>query len=117
MISTVQGGQAINFLHPISATARHVANVIARCEEQNIDMIEPTAEAEVEWFNIILTNLMKLGRYNETCTPGYLNNEGGGDMRSARSGAYMGRPFEYIDLLGKWRADGKFEGLEVNRSV
>jgi thioredoxin reductase len=117
MISTVQGGQAINFLHPISATARHVANVIARCEEQNIDTIEPTAEAEVEWFNIILTNLMKLGRYNETCTPGYLNNEGGGDLRSARSGAYMGRPFEYIERLEQWRADGKFEGLEVTRSV
>ena len=115
MISTVQGGQAINFLHPIGATARHVAKVIARCQEQGIDTIEPTLEAEREWFNIILTNLMKLGRYNETCTPGYLNNEGGGDMRSARSGAYMGRPFEYIERLEQWRSDGNFEGLEVTR--
>ena len=113
MISTVQGGQAINFLHPIGATARHVAKVIARCQAQGIDTIEPTVEAEREWFNIILTNLMKLGRYNETCTPGYLNNEGGGNMRSARSGAYMGRPFEYIERLEQWRADDTFEGLEV----
>ncbi len=117
MISTVQGGQALNFLHPISATARHVALVIASCEAQGIETIEPTVEAEREWFKVILTNLMHLGRYNEKCTPGYLNNEGGGDLRSARAAAYLGRPFEYIDILEKWRAGGTFEGLEVTRKV
>ncbi len=117
MISTVQGGQAINFLHTITATALHIAKVIAMCESKAIDTIEPTAEAEAEWFNIILTNLMKLGRYNEACTPGYLNNEGAGDMRSARAGAYMGRPFEYIERLEQWRADGTFEGLEVTHNA
>jgi hypothetical protein len=115
MVSTVQGGQAINFLHTITATAKHVAQVIAHCRSNGISAIEPSAEAEDEWFKVIFSKLMRVADYNASCTPGYLNNEGSIEMRSARAAAYLGRPFEYIERLEAWRADGTLAGLEVTR--
>jgi cyclohexanone monooxygenase len=116
MVSTVQGGQAINFLHTITATARHVARVIARCEAEKVVAIEPTVEAEDEWFSVILGTLINVANYNAMCTPGYLNNEGSVDPRSARAAAYLGRPFDYIEQLETWHAEGGFAGLEVTRA-
>ena len=116
MISTVQGGQNVNFLSPITSTARHVAQVIRTCVDSGVAAIEPTAEAQEEWFGAILTELDATWRYNAACTPGYLNNEGGGDMRSARGAAYMGSALDFSDILDRWRASGDFPGLEVFRA-
>ena len=115
MLSTVQGGQAINFLHTITATAKHVAYVVRQCIDDGIDTIEPTEAAQDAWFETIFATLLTIADYNSTCTPGYLNNEGSVDPRSARAAAYLGRPFEYIDRLAAWRADGTFAGLDVTR--
>ena len=115
MLSTVQGGQAINFLHTITATAAHVAYVVRQCIDDGIDTIEPTEAAQDAWFETIFATLLTIADYNSTCTPGYLNNEGSVDPRSARAAAYLGRPFEYIDRLAAWRADGTFAGLDVTR--
>ena len=113
MISTVQGGQTINFVHTITETAQHVGNVIKRCVDAKVETIEPTAEAEAAWFRVILSQLGDIGRYNAACTPSYLNNEGGGNLRTGRSAAYMGSPFGYIAHLEAWRERGDFAGLEV----
>ena len=115
MISTVQGGQTINFLHTITETAQHVAFVVKECIEEGITSIEPTQEAQDRWFNIIKSQVLDIGRYNAACTPSYLNNEGGGNMRSARAAAYMGSPFDFIGYLERWRENGAFPGLDVSR--
>ncbi len=115
MISTIQGGQTINFVHAITEAAQHVAIIVKRCEDLGIVTIEPTVEAQQEWFNVIMSTLGDVGRYNLACTPGYLNNEGGGTMRTARSAAYMRSLFEYLEYIEAWRESPQLVGVDCKR--
>ena len=112
MISTVQGAQATNFVHSISEVAKHVAFLLTHCVTQNIAVIEPSADAQEEWFQTLFAQLWGVARYNATCTPGYLNSEGGGDMRSARAIAWMTSVLGFVDYVETWRAQGDFVGYD-----
>ncbi len=112
MISTVQGAQATNFVHSISEVAKHVAFLLAHCVNQNIAVIEPNADAQEEWFQTLFAQLWGVARYNATCTPGYLNSEGGGDMRSARAIAWMTSVLGFADYVETWRAQGHYIGFD-----
>jgi cyclohexanone monooxygenase len=112
MISTVQGAQATNFLHSISEIATHVTWLIQRCEEEGIATVEPTADAQDQWFELLFSQIWGVARYNASCTPGYLNAEGGGDMRSARGISWMGSVLGFADVVEAWRAAGDLAGLE-----
>jgi cation diffusion facilitator CzcD-associated flavoprotein CzcO len=116
MISTVQGGQAVNFLHPITGTAEHVALVAAHCLSEGIEAIEPTVEAQNAWLGVLFGHIGGLARYNAMCTPGYLNSEGGGDIRSAKALPFMGSAVDFIAILERWREAGDLAGLEVTRA-
>ena len=100
----------------ITATARHVAWVIDECLRTGVTEVEPTTDAQDAWWNTILAGIEQTWRYQLKCTPGYLNNEGGGDMRSARSAAYMGSALAYADELTSWRETGDLAGLEMQRA-
>jgi GT2 family glycosyltransferase len=52
-----------------------------------------------------------IARYNATCTPGYLNSEGGGDMRSARAIAWMTSVLGFAEYVENWRQQGDLPGL------
>jgi len=112
MISTVQGAQATNFVHSISEVAKHVAFLLTHCVTQNIAVIEPSADAQEEWFQTLFAQLWGVARYNATCTPGYLNSEGGGDMRSARAIAWMTSVLGFADYVETWRTQGDFVGFD-----
>ncbi|MFA5884173.1 MAG: NAD(P)/FAD-dependent oxidoreductase [Acidimicrobiia bacterium] len=117
MISTVQGGFGVNFVHYLTETSAHVAHIIDRCVREGIAEIEPTEEAQEAWFMRLMTMIDGLARYNATCTPGYLNNEQAeGDMKAARNTPFMGSVIDYADCLKQWREDGTFEGVEVTRA-
>jgi hypothetical protein len=64
MISTVQGAQATNFLHSISEIARHVSWLIERCECDGLATIEPTEQAQDEWFELLFGQIWGIARYN-----------------------------------------------------
>jgi hypothetical protein len=51
-----------------------------------------------------------------TCTPGYLNAEGGGDMASLRATPFMGSVGDYAQHLIRWRDEGALAGLEVTKA-
>ncbi|CAB4730015.1 unannotated protein [freshwater metagenome] len=111
MISTVQGAQATNFVHSITATAQHVAFLIEQCVKGNIATIEPETSAQENWFETLFAQLWGIARYNATCTPGYLNSEGGGDMRSARAIAWMTSVLGFAEYVENWRQQGDLAGL------
>jgi cyclohexanone monooxygenase len=106
MISTVQGGQNVNFLFTITETARHVAGIIEACRAQDVATIEPTAGAQESWLSVIMGGIEQTWRYQVSCTPGYLNNEGGGDLRAAKAAAFMGSALDFVNILEDWRAKG-----------
>ena len=116
MISTVQGAQATNFVHSITETAQHVAFLIEQCVKGNIATIEPEIAAQENWFETLFAQLWGIARYNATCTPGYLNSEGGGDMRSARAIAWMTSVLGFAEYVENWRQQGDLPGLVLTPS-
>jgi cyclohexanone monooxygenase len=117
MISTVQGAQATNFVHSISETAQHVAFLIEQCVKGNYATIEPETSAQEIWFETLFAQLWGIARYNATCTPGYLNSEGGGDMRSARAIAWMTSVLGFAEYVENWRKQGDLAGLVLTPSA
>jgi cation diffusion facilitator CzcD-associated flavoprotein CzcO len=117
MISTVQGAQATNFVHSISETAQHVAFLIEQCVKGNYATIEPETSAQENWFETLFAQLWGIARYNATCTPGYLNSEGGGDMRSARAIAWMTSVLGFAEYVENWRKQGDLAGLVLTPSA
>ena len=116
MISTVQGAQATNFVHSITEAAQHVAFLIEQCVKGNYATIEPETAAQENWFETLFAQLWGIARYNATCTPGYLNSEGGGDMRSARAIAWMTSVLGFAEYVENWRKQGDLAGLVLTPS-
>jgi len=116
MISTVQGAQATNFVHSITEAAQHVAFLIEQCVKGDIATIEPETAAQENWFETLFAQLWGIARYNATCTPGYLNSEGGGDMRSARAIAWMTSVLGFAEYVENWRKQGDLAGLVLTPS-
>ena len=117
MISTVQGGFGTNFVHYLTETSKHCAHIIRMCLDEGITQIEPSADAEEDWFNVLMGKVMGLGMYNASCTPGYLNREqAAGDMKGARGASFMGSVEEYADHLIAWRDAGELTGVVVTKA-
>ena len=110
--STIQGGRDINLTYSITATAEHSAHTIARCLNEDIKEIEPSIDAENEWFAVIMATVAGYGSYYATCTPGYLNNENSRPGSFAnRGGVFNGSTLDFVKLLEAWRKDGSMAGL------
>jgi cyclohexanone monooxygenase len=71
LTGVVQATLTPNFLHASGVQAKHFAYVIKKCMQQGIRTIEPTAEAEQEWINTILSSVMLRVPFFAECTPGY----------------------------------------------
>jgi len=111
MNSAIQGGQHINIAYAATKIAAHTAWVIAGALEDGV-MVQPTIDAEEEWFQLLLQTVMAYATYFAGCTPGYLNNEGlPPDESGGRGAAYMRSAVEFKDLLAAWRETGTYPGL------
>ncbi len=104
----VQPTQAANLIanvpHNIVDHADTIAAVVAETERRGAATVEPTAEAEGAWVDLLLSGLgPSLG--NLGCTPGYYNNEGEGFGDAAKYA--VGHPagalgyFSHIDALAE----------------
>ena len=116
MISTVQGGFGVNFVHDITEVSAHVAWVIAECERRGITEIEADPQSEEEWLMLLLGRMGGIGAYNASCTPGYLNSEQeAGDMSAARNAAFWGSVEQYAQHLIDWREAGRFTDVIIKQ--
>ncbi len=112
----VQQNQAAAFIanypHNLVDHAETVAAVVAHAEAQGHASVEPSAEAEQQWLDFLLTGpAARLG--STECTPGYYNNEGQGYGEQERFA--LGHPagaLGFFNHIDQWRRSGAFEGLE-----
>ncbi len=111
LISLVQAGISINYIHIVDVQARHCAYVIGRCLEQGAETIEPAREAEDEWVRAIMLQSGPRRAFLEACTPGYYSYEGKRDAAFELNEPYGGGPTAYIELLERWRASPSMDGL------
>lgn len=116
--TTTQTGVAINFAHLLGELADHAARVIRQCLDAGIVEFEPTQEAQDAWFQTLLANAGSLGTFYASCTPSYMNGEGGQLANPAllRYMAFFGGTQEYLEILEAWRSAGDFAGLEFKRA-
>jgi cation diffusion facilitator CzcD-associated flavoprotein CzcO len=114
MISLVQAGFGVNFLHFLSQSAAHVAWLVATCEERSVASFEATTGAEEEWLGVLYGAAGGAARYSSGCTPGYYNSEQNPDpVKGARNLVYAGSLMDYAQYLVRWREAGDFPGVAV----
>ncbi len=109
-----QNGLSPNMTAMFDDQALHVAYIINEVRSRGKDEIEVTAEAEDAWVNEIvrLASAMDTS-FQESCTPGYYNNEGKRGERSSANVPYMKGINVFNALLHKWRKKGDLEGMEL----
>ena len=70
-------------------------------------------QAETDWVNTILKYAHARQPFLNQCTPGYYNNEGTPNERSARNSQFWRGPTAFIRLLDVWRQQGSLPGLDL----
>jgi cation diffusion facilitator CzcD-associated flavoprotein CzcO len=117
IMSIVQSGFTVNFTHMLGETSKHIAFIIARALGEGLRSIEVSEEAEAEWVETIIQRAMLGNDFQQSCTPGYYNNEGKPGEASRQNGFYLGGPTEFMEILEAWRVDGGMKGLNVDEGL
>ena len=114
MNSPIQGGQDTNFAFTLTQTGKQIAYVISESLKRGAQHVEPSDQAEQDWFDVIGGTLLYYGLYLADCTPGYYTNEGAAPGEyEMRIGAYMGSACDWLRILEEWRGAGDLKGLEL----
>ena len=112
LYSGAQGGFATSIVHSLQEHGRHVAEIVSRMKERGATTIEPTLEAEEEWWNWILTGIEYGYDQIKECTPSWLNGEGNRDPSRMKMMIYLGPLRHYSDQVDEWLAKG-MPGVEI----
>lgn len=113
IVSNAQSGFTPSYPHMLNEQAKHIAYIIRKGMNEGVRTLEASEAAENEWVETIIRLARRGDEFLKSCTPGYYNNEGKPDERSAQDGFYGGGSIEFIKLLADWRAEGGMRGLEV----
>ncbi|CAN5186120.1 NAD(P)/FAD-dependent oxidoreductase [soil metagenome] len=109
----IQGTKAFNFTHTLAMQAEHAVDLIARNLEEGVGL-EVTAEAEQRWLEVIEARQVDQTKFNEDCTPGFLNNEGDFKGKGTFIGVtYGGGPLEWQRIAREWRETGYREDTVI----
>ncbi len=117
VVSFIQAGFGLNFVHFLSESTAHITWVIDHCLTEGIASIEATPEAEDEWLAVLWEASGPLARYNRACTPSYGNSEGARTTLAARSAVFPGPLMDYATHLERWREAGTLEGTKTVRET
>ena len=111
----------VNYTQLAVLGAEFVGTTIGLLERDGVEVFDVSAEAEAAWVQEIVDTYTDITRVMSACTPSRINNEGHPETLSPKTGNYgggFGDWFAYRELLEKWLADGRFEGLELDvRSI
>jgi len=113
IISNGQAAFTTNFPHAMDESAKHISYIVGQCQNRNINTLDAQLDAENEW----VEEIIRLSRISEafqaSCTPGYYNNEGKPNPKSAQNSPYGKGPNPYFAKMQAWRDEGTMEGLEL----
>jgi cation diffusion facilitator CzcD-associated flavoprotein CzcO len=113
IISNSQAGFTTNFPHAMDNAARHIGYILNRAADEQATTIEPTQEAEDAWVDEIVAVSRFAEAFQESCTPGYYNNEGQPNPKSVQNGPYGKGSNPYFARMQAWRDEGTLAGLEL----
>ena len=107
-----QAGFSANFTYALDEQSRHVAYIVSRLKQSGKKRSEASAKAETAWVAEIVEKARDAEAFQEACTPGYYNNEGQ-LTRRLQDQPYGEGPVAFFDMLAKWRARNRLEGLDI----
>jgi cyclohexanone monooxygenase len=113
IISNAQSGFTVNFPHMLNEQSKHVAYMVAHALDHEIRSFEASEEAEEAWVQTIVSLARNAREFQESCTPGYYNNEGKPGELNGQNGPYGGGPIAFVKVLEDWRAEGSLAGMEL----
>ena len=113
MLGTTQGGYTVNFSHLLTKISDHASWIVSYCLRKNVATIEPTKDAEDDWWEEVFAELANSPGSSD-CTPGYYNNEGAApDLYTLKNSPYSGGYARFFDILHKWRMAEPLGGVTL----
>jgi cyclohexanone monooxygenase len=116
-IGVSQNGLSVNMTSMFDDQAKHISYIIKQVQQRGATTVEPTLEAEEAWIGVIQKHAITNRAFQEACTPGYYNNEGGKTSGGLTGGVYTPGINAFNALIEKWRNEGQLEGLELDRQA
>jgi cyclohexanone monooxygenase len=110
-----QNGFSVNVTSVLDDQAKHITYIIKEALGRGATTVEPTQEAQEEWVATIRKLALTNRDFQESCTPGYYNNEGGRRTGSLNGETYTPGINAFNKLIAEWRAQGDLKGLELGR--
>jgi len=111
-----QGTAAVNFVHTLEETVRHVAFLVGEFERQGV-VADVTRRAEDAYVQRVVAGsglaLLGGGSFLKDCTPGRWNNEGDPEGRPRKNVNYPGTSTAYFSMLEEWRRRGDLTDLSL----
>jgi len=115
VLGHTQGGFTVNYPHLLDEASMHMTHIVSYTMGEGVREVEASAEAEAQWLSALAELARDVRSFQEQCTPGYYNNEGRPADGGFLGSSYGRGPIAFFQLLADWRADGRFEGLELRR--
>ncbi|WP_017606829.1 flavin-containing monooxygenase [Nocardiopsis alkaliphila] len=109
-LGALHNANSVNFTHILSEQAEHIAAVISRARQEDVHVVEPTAEAVQAWVQVVAETAHDNSAFQAQCTPGYYNLEGAGLPAGI---SYSPGPIPFHRLLAEWRRTSMHEVLGV----
>jgi cyclohexanone monooxygenase len=111
-LGILQNALTPNFPHMLDEQVQHITDLIRCAGERQAQVIEPTAEAEAEWLQVLRDTPNPGEKFYAECTPGYYNAEGNAGQGGFFLGLYGGGPVAFYSLVREWRTTGGMKGLQ-----
>ena len=115
IISNSQAGFTTNFPHAMDETSQHIGYILNECRKDNLASIDVEKEAEDKWVEEIIGVSRFASEFQESCTPGYYNNEGKPNPKSVQNGPYGKGSRPYFRITAAWREEGNMAGIKRNK--
>jgi cyclohexanone monooxygenase len=110
-----QAAVTINLTFVFKEQSRHVAEVINRLRNDGVVTVDVLPDAERQWGEVIAEKSVYSEASTALCTPGNWNNEGDLAGDTVWKTRFGGGPFEYLELLEEWKANGLERDLNITR--
>jgi cyclohexanone monooxygenase len=113
LVSNSQAGFTVNFPHMLDEQSHHLAYIVREAMARGVKEVEATKEAEDAWVQTILDTAVFNADFQESCTPGYYNNEGQPSSLARQNGFFGLGANAFVSIIEEWRAAGDLPGLEL----
>lgn len=96
----------------------HIGYIVSEALKRGAVRVEPDARAQEDYIRHLRSIAVDTSTFANECTPSYFNNEGDQQKKRGIFGEPWGEGYYAFEaMLAKWRADGRLEGLALEREA